>query len=225
MTGGKLTTKRSIIIPEEAVDDFYSFLTLPRAVLEKIVDMLSGGIYDLKNMTIDLINETGIDDNLAFSTVAVICYLNAAAEEEDVTPPDILGEVALRMEASNLSDEHKAQVASSITDNRELLLRLFSEEVRRPIEEKKSQLERGISNIAVDFRSICDIRPVFDEPAENIISWVVVMLLDIVVEDENQEESHLVVSMNNDSLKELEKVVRRARKKMDKLMNLKIEVE
>ena len=217
--------RRNIIIPDEAIDDFTTFYTLPRPVLEAMADRLSNGIYNLNEMIIDIINDTGVKDDDAFSALAVICYLNAAVEERNIPPEDLMSEVLGRMEGADVHQDRMQAVLESAESNKDLFLRMLSENVRRPIEEKKTQLERGIHNIAVDFRSICDIRPVFDEPAERIESHVVVMLLDVTVEDENQEQEHIVISMNDRSLEQLEEVILRARKKMDRLMNVRVEVD
>jgi hypothetical protein len=90
---------------------------------------------------------------------------------------------------------------------------VVEEEVR--LYSKRRTISSGIVPTASAFESLCDLRPVFNEPRDKILDYVSIALIRIRTQSDRQEPNDLIFQIDSDSLHLLEQFMDRLRKKFD----------
>ena len=111
----------------------------------------------------------------------------------------------------------KQSVLEQFDQNRELILSLVTPKPARMRALKIRGLMAGPEPHVHSFRTICQLRPLFEGPEndETIIGLVPMILLEIESADVDGDTNTLSLSMDAEDLAELEKVVKRTRMKLE----------
>jgi len=111
-------------------------------------------------------------------------------------------------------NELKPEFGPKLSLLSEPLKKLFSERPRIALREKVANVTAGVVPQGIDFRSICDLRPIFDEKRETILEYTTVALIRVVLKTELQETSTVFFQVDVDGIRRLEDLLTRLKIKM-----------
>lgn len=111
----------------------------------------------------------------------------------------------------------KAEVGARLSQLSESLKKLFAARPAVELREKLVSVTRGVVPQGIDFRSICDLRPIFDERRETILEYAVVALVRVLLRSETLQDSTVVFQIDAQGVKKLEELVTRLKTKMTAL--------
>lgn len=152
-----------------------------------------------------------LDLETAGSAVLVSQFLLTVVEEGN--PPDeILDDVRSFLEQFAAEE---TGLLTAFDARRKTLFSLLTPKPERSRALKIRYL-RGVHPVADSFRSVCELRPVFDTTAqgEEIVGYVPMVLLEVKQSDEDGNESRLVLNLSPALVKDLVKVIQRAEDKL-----------
>ena len=127
-----------------------------------------------------------------------------------LTPQDVVEEFKTYFERRNLP-----QLAAKLPSVAPALIELFKDRPEIRLYSKRRTVSAGIVPTAIAFESLCDLRPVFNEPREKILDYVCIALIRIRTQSDRQETNDLVFQIDDNSLQLLEQFMERLRKKFE----------
>lgn len=213
---------KRLILPPDALDDFRTLLQLSSGQLKALEDLFSRGesATALRATFVNQVAETlqiNIED--ARSVTVVCSFLLSGADEDDAdSVVELLDDLREFLENS-LPDNDKQPVLDKFDQNREVLLSLATPKPARMRAQKIRGLLAGPEPHVHSFRTICQLRPLFEGPDndETIVGLVPMILFEIESADADGDPNTLSFSMDAEDLEELEKVVKRTRMKLESI--------
>ncbi len=111
----------------------------------------------------------------------------------------------------------EGELKQQLTALYEPLRKLFADRPKVALREKVASVTAGVVPQGIDFRSICDLRPIFDERRETILEYSVVALVRVLLRSEVLPDSTVVFQVDAQGVKQLEELVTRIKTKMTAL--------
>jgi hypothetical protein len=162
---------------------------------------------------LDLAGGLGISYEKTADLVQYCGYLQAERARLGLDLDGLIAEFDVYLERSGLRPEEGAK----LTELSEPLKRLFADRPRVALRDKVASVTAGVVPQGIDFRSICDLRPIFDEKRETILEYAIVALVRVLLKSETLENSTVFFQIDSQGVGKLEEFLGRLRKKMDAL--------
>jgi hypothetical protein len=204
---------RHLFLPKQSIKDIRALLRLEEEKLRTLEQLFSTGESiepSDPNFLQKVADQLRIDSDTAASVVLVTQFLLTVVEEG--RPADeILDDV--RYFVDQYADDKTLTMA--LENRRRVLLSLLTPKPARSRAQKVKYL-RSIYPTAESFRTVCELRPVFDKAGgkEEIVGYVPTILLEVKQSDADGETSQLVLHLSAAALTDLARVVRRAEDKL-----------
>ena len=122
----------------------------------------------------------------------------------------LLEEFDIYLERRELTRELKPK----LTALSESLKKLFADRPQIALREKVASVTSGVVPEAIDFHSICDLRPIFNEERDAIVEYTTVALVRILLRGGAQRDSSIVFQIDSQGATQMEKFLARLQKKM-----------
>lgn len=210
---------RKLIIPKESIEGISRFISLSEEHLQTLFDIL-----DLKYTEDDegivilseIAERLNLSTQLAVDLVKVLANLSYQKENfklDDETFINELKEVFIDPERADQVSE-----IEKIVKKKGLILKVINPRPNADQFEKIKFLKTGLIKTANNFRSFCDIRPVFNKE-KNQIDGLIPTIIIMKVEFEEEEEE-VVFQLNQDSFEKLKKFIEETSGKLQLVENL-----
>jgi hypothetical protein len=206
-----------LILPKTAFKDVRSFLRLEEEKL-RVLDELFGTPASIAPRSPEFIREVAKRLRLDISTteaVVLVCQFLLTVAEEGNPPEGILNDLR-EFVAQHASPEEKDVVAAP-DQKRQALVSLLTPKPERTRALKVEYLAHGPHPTVDSFRTVCELRPVFECPEgrETIVGYVPTVLLEVKVSDIEGQGKTVLLYLTTEMLKSLQEVVRRTEEKLE----------
>jgi len=207
------TMTRKLVLPKESLDDIRTLVVLTQRKLETLRSLLGTGdsiTFQDPDFVQKVSEELELDSEVAGSVVLVSQFLLTVAEG-GVEPDEILSDVRSFLLQNARDDE---ELIGKFESNYDYLKSLLMPQPGRSLARKIQYLSR-IQPTADSFRTVCELRPVFDSnDDEHIVGYVPIILLQMKQSGSDDEENMTVFNLSTKALAELDKVIQRAKTKL-----------
>jgi hypothetical protein len=174
---------------------------------------LSGSREDL----LALANELGLSFEKTTDLVQYAQYLQAERSRLGLDERGLFDEFDIYLERAGL----KGELGLTLSELSEPLRKLFANRPQLALREKVVSVTAGVIPQAVDFRSLCDLRPIFDEQREKILEYIIVALVRVFLRSETGEDSTAVFQLDAEGIDKLEKFLGQLKSKMEALKSVR----
>lgn len=205
---------RHLFLPKQSLKDVRTLLRLDDDKLRALEELLGTGesISPHAPTFVEKVSERLRLDVDSATSVALVGQFLLTVVEEGHPPDEIIDDVRHFVE-QHAEDK---SLLTSVDAKRKLLVSMLTPKPERARALKIRYLQ-SIYPTATSFRSICELRPVFDpkkDGEEEIIGYVPTVLLQVKQSDAEGDESQIVLNLSPASLKSLTQVLLRADKKL-----------
>lgn len=206
---------RHLILPKSAFKDVKSLIRLEEENLRALGDLF-GTAASLTPHSPEFIRQVaerlGLDTPTAESIILVCQFLLTVVEEGN-PPPEILNDV--REFLAQFASPEEKDVVSALDQKRQVLESLLTPKPERSRALKIQYLARGPHPTVDSFRTVCELRPVFEGPdgRETIVGYVPTILLEVKLSD--TEGKAVLLQLTPETLTSLKEVVKRTEEKLD----------
>ncbi len=208
---------RVLELPTEALSDVMALVSLTQEQLLAFDRLLSMGesLLPIEPSFVEKISESlGIDEKKCRQVLPISLYLlgtKGSAEE-------VVGDLRRLLEEEN-DLELKAKALAQLDANHEALESLCTEKPERARAKKIRKLRDRPEPCAESFRTICQLRPLFEgsENQEDIVGLVPSILVEIKLNSVNDEEETISFSLSREKLESFKKTLERALSKVGKI--------
>lgn len=192
---------------EASIDDFIELTSEQILTLAEFVDRngFTGSPEDL----LSLARKLGRSYEKTGDLVQYAGFLQSERIRLRLNPEGLLEEFETYLERHNRVDA-KPKLATLA----EPLKRLFADRPEVAFRVKVASVTSAVVPQAVDFLSICDLRPVFNEERDSILEYVPIALVRVLVKSETRQADTLVFQIDREGVNGLEEFLNRLRKKM-----------
>lgn len=104
----------------------------------------------------------------------------------------------------------------------EPLRKLFADRRQIALREKVASVTAGVIPEGVDFRSICDLRPIFNDERDKILDFATVALVRVLLRSETHQESTVFFQIDSEGVHKMKDFLERLQKKMAKLETVRL---
>lgn len=212
---------KRISLPSNALEEICALVNLSSDQLKSLSELFSqaDAANPLQPDFVERVAESlGINLDEARDIVAVCHFLliHAEARDDEVFVEEILDDFKLFLQ-DNLRDEVREPTLGKFSENREDLKMLALPKPGPLLQKKIERLASEPEDQLESIRTICQLRPLFDgsEHNEEIKGLVPTVLVELKLENSEGESSVVLFGMNDEKLKEIEKVIARTREKVE----------
>jgi len=199
-----------LYVPEGRVFEVQILLSLPTEKIRQTTEAIRSS-ETLKNLREDdePVKRIASAANLSFAQALAVWYavsnLSRQRTAQKIADGDFLSDLhLLAPEGAPPFDEVRQKV----------LLDLFARTSEGTLLEKAEFLKRAYAPSLVSCRSVCDIRPLFDEKRERIESAALVVILGLETHTDDHEMKTVVVQATRSKLADLKKCITEAENKL-----------
>ena len=186
----------------------------PKA-LQRLVDLLSKEAPDgTEEIVLRLTDELQVSEDAALNLFRSLNYVSAQAVEAALDVSNLLDEILKAVQRSSLDAKAKAGLSSLLTKRPAPLVELLDPYSRWRSVQKKQDLLGGVVNAVEAVRTICDLRPIFDEKRERIVDSGVTVTIEFLVINREGHAQQVVVSSSPAVLDTIVKKLTTAQKKV-----------
>jgi hypothetical protein len=206
-----------LLLPKNALNDVKLLLTLEQDKLRGLDDFFSTA-ESLAARRPDSVKEVAKRLRMDISTTETalfVCQFLLSFAEDGVKPEELVNEL-VEFVSENAPDDKTA--LTTIDRNRQTLFALLTPKPLRSRALKVEYLAHGPHPTVDSFRSVCDLRPVFEtvDGKEVIVGYVPAILLETKVSDsDGSNEQTILLFLTSDRLQLLKKVVERTEEKLN----------
>jgi hypothetical protein len=211
-----------LFLPDDVMSDLETLASLPPEKIDTLRHLLDSSEYQPKRKSFVKVAEAlGISDESAAKLCIFLDYVQrqrASNKEEGVA---VLSELTSFVRSASEDRETRdaaSRIAAFLEANRDRLGMLFSELPSYVHFDKVRDLESGPLPHLGSFRAYCDLRPVYDADADEILGCFPVITLSMLTHCvESGEMREVLVQMTEADLAEFRKQFKRLDKKLAKL--------
>lgn len=208
-----------LFLPDDAIKDLEILASLSAERLEALRNHFDTHEYSPRYTFYTKVAELlNISDEAAAELCGFISHVQtqrSRLERDAVSVPDeldyFLTQAAKKTELRDITK----RLQEYIRAHKRQLVRLFSDFAKKDYSDKVRGLESGPLPHLHSFRTLCDLRPVYDEDAKKILAYLPVITLSMVVHtsvsDEYQEVS---VMLTEGEVREIREALDRLDKKL-----------
>ena len=208
---------RHLTLPQTAYEDVRALLRLDGEKL-RVLGELFGTRESISPRKGEFIRElTGrleLDLPTAES-IALVCQFLLTVVERGHPAGEILQDV--RDFVARYAPEEDADIVATLDAKKQILEDLLTPKAARSRALKVEFLSHGLHPVAESFRSVCELRPVFECPEEktSIVGLVPVIFLTASLSDPSGSSSTVFFQVTPDGLDQLETVIKRTKEKLE----------
>jgi hypothetical protein len=207
---------RRLTLPSAAFQDVQSLLRLDEEKLRTLADLF-GTSASINPHTPDFIRK--VTERLQLDTptvesIVLVCQFLLTVVEQGNPPQDILNDVREFVAQHASADEE--DIVSALDRNRIFLESLLTPKPARSKALKVQYLAHGLHPTVDSFRTVCELRPVFEcpEEQETIVGYVPTIILEVKASDMEGDEQRFLLHLTPDKLKSLKETVARTEEKL-----------
>lgn len=211
---------KRFILPLEALDDIRGLVRLSSDQLVALETLFSSG-KSVSAHRATFINQVAEKLRISIEdarSVSVVCsFLLSAVDDNEAGDVGELLEDVREFLKDSLTEDERQTILNEFDEKRTVLVSLATPKPARLRAEKIRRLLGGPEPHVHSFRTVCQIRPLFEGPENNetIVGLVPMILLEIESVNADGITNTLSFSMDADDLKELEKLVKRTNMKLE----------
>jgi hypothetical protein len=196
-----------LTIPNERLDDVRSLIGLEVNALDAIRDVLASRERLRRDVPVQLLlaDATGLTNAEAFRVFSAITNLARQKEAYQLTDDQILQDLRVIGGSEIEFNEHKI----------ERLLDLIRKVDDEYFYEKVESLRGAFLPHMISARTVCDVRPIFNEKRDKVDAGLIVTYLDMRVHSTTGEFDSITVSLTLKDLHELASVIDTTLKKIE----------
>lgn len=205
---------KHLILPKSAFKDVRSLLRLDASQLRALEELFATPecISPTSPAFVQKVSERLRLDATSAESVSLVCQFLLTVVEEGHPAAEVLDDVR-EFVAQNAAEEK--EIVSSLDSKRKILESLLTPTLER----SRALKVRSLSDLhpsADSFRTVCELRPVFDrgEDGEQIIGYVPAIVLEAWRSDEERDD-RVLLHLSPGALKELGQVIKRAEEKLE----------
>jgi hypothetical protein len=210
---------RHLILPKSAFKDVKSLLRLEGGKLRALDELFatSASISPSRPEFTRLVSDRLRVDAPTAESVILVCQFLLTVVEEGHPPAEILNDVQ-EFVVQHASPEEK-DVVAAIDQKRSLLESLLTPKPERSKALKVEYLSHGPHPTVDSFRTVCELRPVFDCPEgrETIVGYVPTILMEVKLSVTAGDSRTVLLQLTPAGLKSLGRVVKRTQDKLDSI--------
>lgn len=204
---------KSLNIPNGAFSDFQVLGDLRLEQLRRLIRLFSSP-ESATPLQFDFLRRVSEEVELSpsdtRSLVLVVDFLLDLVEESGFEPKELFADVR-----SFLEERAEGGTLKNFTGLEEHFVHLFSPQDGRKLAKKIAVLSKGPHDRATGFRSICDLRPVFNDEQSEIVGYVESLMLEVNLESSSESEKNVYFSVSSEKLTELKAVLEKAERKLE----------
>lgn len=211
-----------LFLPDEAMEDLDALAGLTSDKLLRLRDFLDSSEYRSKySFFVKVADLLGISDESAARICTFVNYIQKQRIKSAKSGASVPEEIEVFLHRKAEDKKHGSKVERLLRfakDNRELLVKLFSDLPEHDLSEKVRGLQSGPVPHLANFRAYCDLRPVYDAEADEIVSAFPVITLWISTHSASSDETkEILVQLTEANLEDFDKQFARLRKKLARL--------
>lgn len=168
------------------------------------------GFAGSPNELLSLADILGLSYEKTADLVQYAGYLQSERARLTLDLQGLLEEFDIYLERRDLSAEVKPKLLALS----ESLKKLFADRPQIALRAKVASVTSGVVPEGIDFRSICDLRPIFNEERDTIIEYSTVALVRILLRSETHQDSPVVFQIDSQGVTRMEEFLAQLRKKM-----------
>jgi hypothetical protein len=204
---------------EATISDLVGLSVEQLSALARFVDEFGFFGGDPKNIQ-DLALEIGLSFEKTVDVMQRAAHLETERVRFSLTPGDMLVEFAIYLERHD-----ETALLKKLPEVSDALKELFHDRPQIAFRAKVANVTGGIVPQAIDFYSLCDLRPVFDDDRSQALEYVPIALVRVLVRSDVQDEnSSLVFQLDKGGVARLEEFLERLKKKMNFLEKTRTEL-
>ncbi|HKW86291.1 MAG TPA: hypothetical protein VJM82_04400 [Nitrospiraceae bacterium] len=207
---------RHLALPKSAFEDVKSVIRLDADKLRALADFF-GTAASIRPSSPDFVRNVAERLDLDMPTaesIVLVCQFLLTVVEEGNPSQEILNDVR-EFVAQHASAEDENLVAA-MDANRKVLEYLLTPKPARSRALKVRYLSHGLHPAATAFRTVCELRPVFEAPdgKDAIVGYVPTILLEVKLSDLEGDDRTMVVQLSPSTMNSLKEAVKRAETKL-----------
>lgn len=207
---------RKILIPKEVIKGLDILRTLnPDQILVLTKILNESSEMNIETICLQLGDELKISEDTALQLYMNLCYLCDIASERELDENGILSELQDAIQKVEMDKENKDKLIEFFSHPSTEIYSLFSLDAKWRMGRKKRRLTAGLYNPIESFRSICDVRPVFDEKREKIIDAGITITFEIIARSLTGRHEKIFLTLNEEMLENLRKKIEVTYKKIE----------
>lgn len=211
-----------LFLPDEAMEDVEALAGLSRDKILKLRDFLDSSEYRPRySFFVKVADLLGVADESAARICTFVNYIQRQRVKSAKSGTSVPEELEVFLHRKSEDKKHGPKVErllKFVQDNRDLLGRLFSELPTFDFSEKVRGLHSGPVPHLSNFRAYCDLRPVYNAEADEIVSAFPIITLCLTTHSAASDETkEILVQLTEADLEDFDKQFARLRKKISRL--------
>ena len=209
---------RHVILPKNAFKDVKSLIRLEGDKVRALDELFatSASISPSRPEFVRRVSDQLRIEVPTAESVVLVCQFLLTVVEEGHPPAEILNDV--REFVVQYASPEEKDVVAALDQKRSLLESLLTPKPERSRALKVEYLTHGLQHTADSFRTVCELRPVFECPEgqEAIVGYVPTIIMEVKLSDAEGDGRTVLLQLSPTSLESLGKVVERTQEKVDK---------
>ena len=208
-----------LFLPTDAIDDLEIVSQLPSEKIARLRNLLDSDEFRLRyKFYVKVADELGLPDEAAARLCTFVNYVQTQRKRTDQAASTVIDELKLFLKRHPKSRERTSPIEANIEAKRDFLGGLFGQLPRQEFFEKRRGLETGPLPHLVDVKTYCDLRPIYDHDATNVLEIFPVVILQIVTHCEASDETkEVLVQLSDSDIKDIKEKIDRLERKLEKL--------
>jgi hypothetical protein len=163
--------------------------------LARLVDLLTQEAPDgTEEIVLRLAEALRISEDAALTLYRSLNYVAGEGADESLDTTQLIDELHRAVERSNLEGDSKRGLVELLSKRPAPLLALLDPYSKWRAVQKKQDLLGGVVNAVEAVRTICDLRPIFDEKRDKILDSGVTITIEFLVINREGNPQQVVVS-------------------------------
>ena len=208
--------RRRLVIPKRALDAFLQLIRLSKEQLLELCNILNsqyGATEEFEDLLLLVGEKLDVSTEESIDLINVVNNLTAQRQTFAINNEDFIAELN-----SLVEDRH--DIAKEIQIKKDIILDLTGPRQEAEYYEKIRFLQTGLIDTAKNFKSICDIRPIFNEERTEIKDLIPIIIFQVEFEKKDDRPSHSVVfQLNEKAYEELKDSIKWIDKKLGVIKN------
>ena len=205
-----------LILPRAALTDVQALLRLEEGQLRALAELFATAqsVSPQRPEFLHQVSERLHIEPPVARAVVLVCQVLLAVVEEGGHPRGVVDDV--RDFVAQHSAPGETSLVSAVDAKRPLLEALLTPKAERIKAQKVRYLARGLQPTVRSFRTVCELRPVFERQDNNetIVGYVPVILLEVRLFDAEGEERTVLLTMSPEMMASLDEVLKRTTDKL-----------
>ena len=218
-----------LFLPDDVAGDLATLAEIPSAKIDALRTLMDSGEYRPRTKSfVKVASLLSVSDETAAKLCTFIDYVQRQRETNNETGLAVVEELARFLTTAakekELADD-AGRLLAYVKENSQSLARLFSELPGYVHAEKVRDLEEGPVPHLRGFRAYCDLRPVFDAGANEILSMFPVITLSLSTHTADTDTTReVLIQLTEADLVDFRNQFNRLEKKLAKLKSRCLEL-